>query len=208
METSNAKLEAPVVSAIKENRMYAGIDNPIRVAVPNYSCSELIVQTDNGPLKGDGCKYVARPRGGSSLTVFVSVSQGKDTLMAGKWSYRVFSVPNPIPTVAGRDAEHPEMSTNRILASPMLVLKMVNFDHEIFWGVNSFDMHVTEANGNQISYHADGQKFTSEMIEKIKDLKSGSLVKISSISASIVANDGSIDEGMTRTLSDLELKIN
>jgi hypothetical protein len=197
----------PVVSAIKENRMYSGIDNPIRVAVPKFSCSDLIVHTDNGTLTGDGCEYVARPNGGSVLTVFVSVFQGKDTVTAGKWSYRVFSVPNPIPTVAGRDAENPEMSINRILASPMLVLKMVNFDHEIFWRVNAFDMEVTHADGNQVTFHTDGQKFTSEMIEKIKGLKPGASVKISSISASVLANDGSTDETMTRTLDDLELKI-
>jgi hypothetical protein len=189
-----------VISARMNNFMYAGLENPLSIAVPDYPCASLYVTTDNGTLKGDGCEYVTIPKNGNSATVYANVIENGDTIEKGSWQFRVFKVPDPTPTIAGRSNQRPEIPLNLLLALPILQTKMERFDIDVHFIVKSYDMTVETINLKPLTFHSENSHFTEEMKEALKTLSEGAIVRFSNIVV-----DG--PDGTTRTIEDLVLKI-
>jgi len=51
-----------VVAPVKMNVLYTGVDNPLNLAVENYSCSQIFLCAEYGTLQktNDSCKYIYR----------------------------------------------------------------------------------------------------------------------------------------------------
>ncbi|MCF8332075.1 MAG: hypothetical protein K9H84_06450 [Bacteroidales bacterium] len=43
------------------NYFYEEVENPFSVLVENVPCAEIYVETEDGILKGDSCKYTFKP---------------------------------------------------------------------------------------------------------------------------------------------------
>lgn len=86
-----------VVSPVMLNVVYVGVDNPIHVAVPGYTCEQIIVTTNNGKIKGQGCTYMLRPESVGRLQVYISVARNTEVALIDSFNFRSNRVPDPLP---------------------------------------------------------------------------------------------------------------
>jgi hypothetical protein len=86
-----------VVSALKMNVFYLGLENPVKVAVSNYKPSELEVTVSNGTIAGSNGKYIVKPETVGMAIVRITVKG----VIVGSSDFRVKTIPSPVPVICG-----------------------------------------------------------------------------------------------------------
>lgn len=91
-----------VIANDKLNVVYAGIPNPITIAVENYKAGQVVVSTDNGILaiKGNG-KYDYTPLNAGKAIIKIELKTRAGKKEIGQFVYRVKAIPMPIATTDG-----------------------------------------------------------------------------------------------------------
>ena len=148
-----------VVSCDAMRVVYAGLENPISVAVPGVKSKDLIVVPVNGTLIGENGKYVFKPIDNvqtreAYLKIFVK--KGKDSIKAGVFAFRIKRVPRPTLYFGTKNGGN--ISKVELSAQVALFANLDNFVYEgIKYTVTSFDislfspkMHLTHCNKGQI----------------------------------------------------------
>lgn len=190
-----------VVSPTKMNVLYVGVDNPISVSVPGVAPENVRPTLSGGNLKPDAKagkgNYIATVKGGKAATVNVSADLGGSMRPMGKFEFRVKRVPDPEAYCAGQTDGL--ISKNKLAAAGAVIPKMKNFDFDLTFRVTSFEVTMN-IGGDLITTSANGNRFTPEMKNRIKSLKSGSRVYIENIKA--VGPDG-----VPRKLKPINFKI-
>lgn len=85
-----------------ERIAYVGIDQPIEISMPGYSCADLEVRTNNGKLASteDACKYgLEAERVGTAI---ISIVAMEDDKVLETRTIRTERLPDPKITVAGK----------------------------------------------------------------------------------------------------------
>jgi hypothetical protein len=87
------------IGADVNNILYIGLDNPLTIAVENQSCKSIIVKSDNGVITGSSGKYMYRPGkiGKADIILYKKINGQIKEL--GRNSFRVKSIPDPVPKV-------------------------------------------------------------------------------------------------------------
>ena len=87
------------IGADRNNILYAGLDNPLTIAVENTSNKIIIVKTDNGTISGNGGKYIfhSKVTGKADIIIYKKI-KGKAKEI-GRGYFRVKSIPAPVPKV-------------------------------------------------------------------------------------------------------------
>jgi gliding motility-associated protein GldM len=190
-----------VVSPTKMNVLYVGVDNPISVSVPGVAPENVRPSLSGGSLKPDSKagkgNYIATVKGGKKATVSVSAELGGSMRPMGKFDFRVKRVPDPEAFCAGQTDGL--ISKNKLAAAGAVIPKMKNFDFDLIFRVTSFEVTMN-VGGDLITSSATGNRFTAEITNRIKKLKSSSRVYIENIKA--VGPDG-----IPRKLKPINFKI-
>jgi hypothetical protein len=93
------------VSPTKMNVLYAGLANPISVSVPGISATNVKVSVSNGRLEQSGAGYFVYPdKVGVNSIVSVSAQIDGTVKQIGSMPFRVKRVPDPLATVANKNA--------------------------------------------------------------------------------------------------------
>ena len=177
-----------VVSPTNMNILYLEVDNPLKISVPGYTAGEISAVINNGKVsavKKSLGEYSARPskKGKAMVSLFAKV-EGKRTKM-GQMEFRVKEVPPPKAKVQFA------LDVNGTLVIDKM--KMVNagglgaelkdFDFKgVRYVITSYRLSGVYK-GEQMKEDAKGPKFTSKMINIIKNTKSGNAITISNIKA-------------------------
>lgn len=168
------------VSADRMNIMYAGIDNPITVAVPGVTSDKLIVKASTGTVRGDSGRYIIVPDGTSeAISVRYTDASGKEQ-DAGAALFRVKRVPDPVAYV-GPIKGSGSMSKPEVVAVRGVFSRMENFDFDTNFKVLSFDVVSTLGTIQQPALHATGPAVTAEMTKQFAQLKSGDRLSFENI---------------------------
>ena len=126
----------PVVSADMMNVLYAGVENPISVAVPGQLPQNLQISCATATVvKKDDVHFIVSPEEGSrqaELRIFSF--NGVDTVHLGQTFFRVQPGPEPsliLGNIELKDGEN-FMSKGLLISTPVLILRYsVNFPFEI-----------------------------------------------------------------------------
>jgi GldM C-terminal domain len=87
------------IAGDKNNTLYLGLDNPLSIAVENYSCKSIIVKTDNGTISSASGKYIFHStKIGKAEIILYRKTNGR-TKEIGRSTFRVKSIPDPIAKV-------------------------------------------------------------------------------------------------------------
>ncbi len=187
-----------VVSPTKMNVFYLGVDNPVEISVPGFLPDQIVASTTNGRISGSGNNYVVRPtkEGASQINVAVRV-EGKTRAMGSK-PFRVRTVPDPYPTLAGRTGG--SITRSDLLAQTGVEASMPDwFEFDLEFEVTSFTVSATIRGFLREEVSSSG-RFTPEQREILRTLNVGSRLYIIEIKA--VGPDGSV-----RNLPSISLKI-
>jgi hypothetical protein len=94
------------VDLVKMKVLYVGVENPIRIAVENYPCDNIIVKPTHGIIIRtlDNCHYYYKTDSCSlnNEIIFVGVIEGKTIKWLDTIEYRVKRIPDPRLLIASR----------------------------------------------------------------------------------------------------------
>ncbi len=190
-----------VISPIKMNVFYEGVDNPVEISVPGVSASDIIVSMSNVNKRKKGDTWIVKPNPGSAgkkSTISVSVElDGGKTQRIGSQQFRIKRVPNPVAMVAGVTGG--KVRKNVILAQQAVFAEMEDFDFDLEFKVTSFTVSALKG-GFIVDERSKSNKLTQAQKDLIGGLSRGSKVSFESIRAK--GPDGS-----TRSLGTVTLVV-
>ncbi len=186
------------VSPTKMNVFYAGLANPLSVSVPGISASNVKISVSNGRIEQNAGGYFVYPeKVGVNSIVSVSALIDGNLKQIGATPFRVKRVPDPVATVAGKNAGL--ISRNELLAEQGVYAEIPDFDFEMKFTVTSFDVSTTRQ-GFVVDKSAKSNRFSQDQVDLMKGLNPGSRVYIDNI---VVKGE----DGTTRNLSAISFKI-
>ena len=191
-----------VVSPLKMNVFYKGVDNPVGVSVPGFKAADINASISNGSMskQGDGT-YIVRVSTGTEATVNCSVKlpDGSSRSLPGS-KFRVKAVPDPVAQFAGKGAADATVKKAQLTAAQGVVAKMKDFDFDLKFTVTQFKIAMT-VGGQYVEQSSKSNRVTPDMKTMLSKAKRGQKVYIEGIKAK--GPDGTI-----RNLGALAFKVN
>ena len=192
------------------NVLYAGIQNPIRIAVPGVPSGNVTASMTNGTLIRKGDLWEAKPAkvgAEAIISVQAKLSDGKSISVA-KTAFRVRALPDPLPYIeykdangnlrkfkGGRIAKRSLVEANGILAAIDDDLLNVKYD------VLRFELTFFDSMGNAIPEVSTGTNFSKRQKDYIRGLSRGKRFYITRV----VAKG---PDGIERTIPTIEVIVN
>jgi gliding motility-associated protein GldM len=189
-----------VVSPIKMNVLYRGIDNPVAVSVPGISQDALRPTISTGSLirQSDGT-YIARGMTGNKAVVNVTAEiDGKSKAM-GSFEFRVKSVPDPVAKFAGKTSSDNSAKKSDLTAALGVIAELKDFEFDLNYPIKSFDLTVIMG-GDVKTLSSNSNRLTEDQRSLLNQVRRNQTVIIENIKAS--APDGS-----TRSLGSINLRV-
>ena len=198
------------VSATMVNVLYAGIDNPISIAVPGIANSAISVSMTNGTITRSGNGWIARPaKVGTNSTIIVTANMNGKARTVAKTDFRVRKLPDPTPFITYKDAKgNPErykggkpFSKTLLLQSPGIEAAIDDDMLNVAYRVISFETVFFDSMGNAIPEVSNGSNFSERQRASFRRLSRGKRFYISRVKA--IGPDG-----IERILAPMEVIIN
>lgn len=197
------------VSATNMNVLYAGIDNPISIAVPGIPMSKINASMTNGSLTRSGDRWIARPaKVGSDAEIVVTaqLENGNQRISATKFRVRRLPDPTPFIPFTGASGQERYKGDTPIAKASLMSARGLGaaIDDGILdtpFKVISFETVSFDSMNNAIPEVSDGPDFSSRQRESFRRLQRGKRFYISRIK---VAGP----DGTQRTLRPMEVIVN
>ncbi len=189
-----------VVSPIKMNVLYRGIDNPVAISVPGVSQDALSASISTGSLskQSDGT-YIARVKTGSEAVVSVTADiQGVRKNM-GSFTFRLKNVPDPVAKFAGQTAVDNTVQKTQLTASLGVIAELKDFVFDLSYPIRSFDITVIMG-GDVKTLESNSNRLTPQQKELLQQVRRNQVVIVENIKAT--APDGTI-----RKLGSINLRV-
>lgn len=192
------------------NVLYAGIENPIRIAVPGVASNNISATMTNGTLTRQGDLWIAKPQKVGTeavISVDARMAGGRSVPMA-KTTFRVKALPDPLPYIEYKDENGNirKFKGGRILKRHLVaadgILAAIDDDLlNVKYTVQSFELTFFDSMGNAIPEVAQGTKFSQRQKEYIRRLSRGKRFYITRV----VAKG---PDGIERTIPTIEVIVN
>jgi hypothetical protein len=192
--------EEPVISAKAMNILYQGIDNPLAIALPNHECADMLVKATNGILTGNNCDYSIKPKNLGKSEISVLTITNKDTILHGKWHFRVKRIPNPIASFCGEKNSDKEIKIGKVKTCVGLILYHETFDFDVQIIAKEYDLIIYKADCTTIRLKSHGPRLTDEMNSALEHIETGETIVFENILAEA-------PNGTKYNIQDLRLKI-
>jgi gliding motility-associated protein GldM len=187
-----------VVSPAKMNVFYRGVDNPIDVSAAGIPDNKVAISVTNGTLRRAGGQYMLVPGDGSICDISVVAEVNGVKTSMGKKTFRVKSVPTPMPEMDGIQGK--TASRQQLMASQGVRANMPqDFDFDLKFNIRSFTVFAS-IDGYVREEVSQGMMFTEKQKQIINRLQSGQRLSITDIKA--LGPDGKVVE-----LPDLSIKV-
>ena len=191
------------------NVLYAGIDNPIQIAVPGVPLQDLTASISAGSLTRKGDVWVAHPtKAGGEVTISVVANMGGgNPLSVAQKKLRVRFLPDPtpylnIPLGGGSSTRFKggRITKSSLLASGGVRAALDDSFLDISYSVLRFQLLAFDALGNALPESTQGAHFSDRQIRLIQNTPHGRRLFITDI----IARG---PDGIERRLPSLELII-
>jgi hypothetical protein len=202
----NAK---PVIATENINILYRGVDNPISIAVDGISDEYLSAEITGGrgTIKKVGkCEYIVNVDYGTyeqtmtiermykdgtiyqidtvlnvendNICIEVKAKINNKEISLGSKSFKVKDIKKPIAQININDGGF--INKDALLSKPYIQAEVEDFDFPVEYKVIGFQMSFSSYK-NEAPLISRDEKFTPQMIEKIKTLKKGDKIYIEGI---------------------------
>jgi len=187
-----------VVSPSKMNVFYRGVDNPIDVSAAGIPDNKVQISVSNGTLRRVSGQYMLVPGDGNSCDISVVAEVNGVKTNMGKKTFRVKSVPTPMPEmdgIQGKTATRQQL----MAAQGIRAIMPPDFDFDLKFTIRSFTVFAS-VGGYVREEVSSGMMFTDKQKQIIGRMQTGQRLSITDIKA--VGPDGK-----TVDLPDLSLKV-
>lgn len=198
------------VAPLLMNVLYAGIPNPIRIAVPGIPSGSVTATMTNGTLSRKGDQWEARPATvGTEAIVSVNarMADGRNVEMA-KTSFRVRALPDPMPFIEYKDQNG---NLRKFRGGSIAKRSLIEADGiqaaidddllNVKFSVSRFELTFFDSMGNAIPEVSQGTSFSERQKEQIRRLARGKRFYITRV----VAKG---PDGQERTITPIEVIVN
>lgn len=198
------------VSATMMNVLYAGINNPISIAVPGIPNTAISASMTNGSLSRSGDQWIAHPsKVGATAVVTVTANMNGHAQQVATTSFRVRKLPDPMPYIAytGTNGSPERYKGGRPFPKSLLLQArglsaaidddMLNVEYRVL----SFETVFFDSMGNAIPEVSSGSQFSDRQLASFRRLSRGKRFYISRVRA--IGPDG-----IQRTLAPMEVIAN
>ena len=198
------------VSATMVNVLYAGINNPISIAVPGVPNNAITATITNGTITRNGNAWTARPnKVGTNCVITVTANMNGRAQKIANTEFRVRKLPDPTPFIPYKDAKgNAERYKGGKPLSKTLLLQTEGIEAAIdddmlnvAYQVKSFETVFFDSMGNAIPEVSNGNKFSERQRSSFRRLTRGKRFYISRVKA--VGPDG-----IERILAPMEVIVN
>lgn len=189
------------------NVLYAGIDNPLRIAVPGIPSEALSISASSGKLsqQQDGLWVLHPLKAGGEVTISVAArrSDGRQQPIAQQ-SFRVRSLPDPLPFLliqskgGAQRFKGGRISRQALLTAGEVQAALDDSFLDIRYTVLRFQLLAIDGLGNAVPEVAHGARFSERQLQLIRTTPLGRRLFITEIVA-----QG--PDGIERRLPSLEL---
>ena len=174
------------------NVLYAGINNPISIAVPGVPSQNVTATMTNGTLTRNGNGWVAKPAKIGTpavITVMAKQADGRTTKMA-ETSLRVRALPDPLPYIQYTDANGAtkRFKGGRIAKRDLLTANGIGaaIDDDLLdvpYQVVRFQLLFFDSVGGVIPEVSNGSTFSTRQRDKIRNMAKGKRFFVSEVTA-------------------------
>ena len=194
------------ISATMMNVLYAGINNPISIAVPGVPQGSISATMTNGTLTKSGDGWIAHPaKVGAECVITVTAEMDGQRTNVGTTTFRVRKLPDPSPFITYKDANG---QVNRYKGgkpfSKALLLAASGLDAaiddellNIDFKVVSFQTDFPDAMGI-ITENSNGAQFSERQKTAIRRMQPGKKFYITRVKATG-------PDGITRDISPIDV---
>lgn len=168
-----------VVSADKMNVLYIGVDNPISVSVPGIPRESIRASINSGSLSGGNGNYTARVSEPGTAVISVSAEVGGEVRALGSQTFRVRTVPPPIPKFGGISSGALNASVAKVQPGVFAVLE--NFDFDMQFTVTRFTMIISRRRADPFVQTANSNALTPQMKQALNTVAAGDVIAIDDI---------------------------
>ena len=156
---------------------YAGVDNPITIAVSNFKCEDVKVFINNGQVVSNGgCNYTVNTKEPGESILKVSVIKDKKQQLLGEYNFVVKPLPTPSAMVAGKSGGYVRKEFLKI--QNKMELMVLGFDIDAKFqhlGFSCMVMKHNEAEGRFIGKSANAE-ISQDMKAAFGQLEKGDTV--------------------------------
>ena len=198
------------VSATMMNVLYAGINNPISIAVPGVPQGSISASMTNGSLTKSGEGWIAHPtQVGAECVITVTAEMDGQRTNVGSTTFRVRKLPDPMPFISYKDdkGQSNRYKGGRPFSKGILLNArgvdaaidddMLNIDYKVI----SFETVFFDSMGNAIPEVSNGSNFSERQKAAIRRLQHGKRFYITRVKAAG-------PDGITRDIAPMEVIIN
>lgn len=198
------------ISATMMNVFYAGIDNPVSIAVSGVPQQSINATMTNGTLTRTAAGWVARTKAiGQMCEISVSAEIDGQRTNVGSAKFRVRKLPDPTPYISYRSADGNPASykggkpfpKGTLLAAKGLDAAIDDDLLKIDYRVVSFEMVLFDQMGNAMAEPSAGSNFSERQRSAMRNMKHGKRFYISRVKATG-------PDGVTRDISPMEVIVN
>lgn len=172
-----------VISPVKMNVFYEGVENPVEISVPGIPSENLRVNITNARFVKKGNQYIVSPNAGTSggeSVISVSAQINDRSQNLGRQIFRIKRVPDPVAKIGG--IREGKMNKALLLAQMGVVAEMENFDFDLKWTISRFTVSTTRG-GYQVDETSESNMLTEAQKELIKSTSRGQKVYFENIRA-------------------------
>jgi hypothetical protein len=190
-----------LIATERNNVLYFGIPNPIKISVPGYKSEQLIPYVTGGKISRCYNKdmYDVTPENMTDFSISLTVRQGQELKkIENNYQFRVRPLPDPIAKVGGKESG--VITKALLLASGGVAAVMKDFDFDLRVTVASYTVALN-VGGEFKTASATGNNFTGEITTLLQKVKNNGRVIFEDIKVRM-------PNGTVRTLPTLTLKVN
>jgi gliding motility-associated protein GldM len=191
----------PVVSADKMNVFYIGVDNPITCTISGIRSDAIStsISGGGGSAKPNGAgKFDVRVTSPGKATVNLSAKDKDGKAVNGAKEFRVKYIPDPIPTLGGKNGG--VMGTGEFKAQLGMIAELKDFDFDAKFRVDGFEMTLSQKGQDLQVCSNSGAKFSGSCSALQQQAKVNSVYYFDNIKATG-------PDGRTRNLGTIAFKI-
>ena len=189
-----------VISPVKMNVVYEGIENPIAVSVPGIPSENVSVSITNATSVKRGNEFIVTPKtgsaGGTATVSVIAKIGGRDQNM-GKMDFRIKRVPDPVAKI--NNQREGKIAKAMLVNQMGIVADMEGFDFDLKFNVTSFKISTIKG-GYVVDASSSNNMITAAQKELLSGTSRGQKVFIEDI---VAVGPG----GTRRTLGSIVLTV-
>jgi hypothetical protein len=178
-ENNNIENVDYLIANVKENIVYFGVDNPIKVVVSNYDMSEINVEVEGAKIKTTdtpGNYIVYDIDSNAERTVTINLFHNNRKI--GSSSFRALYGPEPDISINGYK-QNSQVPIGQLITAKVSALSPQDFPYDINYSVESFTFEIENEFGEIKSFKIEGNSLLDNQyaVESLKENgKSGNKV--------------------------------